>query len=259
MEANCRMKTFSSNKIFTLLSVIFLLGLWKAGSVVIDSELILPPPEKTLLAVIHLFVEKDFLQIVSATLVRGLIGFAISFLLALLLGVAAGMNRSFHAFLQPILVTIRSTPVISLILLALIWFEVGQVPVFIALLTMFPFICTNIIEGIQHVDHKLIVMARVYRVPARSIIRDIYLPATAPFIFSGVASAMGFGWRAIIIGEVLSQPRYGIGTFMQNAQTYLLVDKVIAWTVVAILLSYLFDHLIRWSEKKTLRWKKSIS
>ncbi|MBS3807018.1 MAG: ABC transporter permease [Bacteroidales bacterium] len=248
--------SFSGNRIFTVISVLFLLGLWKVGSWAIDSELILPSPEETTLAVINLFREKEFLRIISATILRGLIGFGISFILALVLGVAAGMNQAFNAFLRPILVTIRSTPVISLILLALIWFDVGQVPVFIALLTMFPFICTNITEGIQNVDQKLIVMAKVYRIETSSIIRDIYLPATTPFIFSGVSSAMGFGWRAIIIGEVLSQPQYGIGTFMQNAQTYLLVDRVIAWTVVAVVLSYLFDHAIRFIEKQTLSWKK---
>ncbi len=247
--------SITKNKIITLLSVLFLIGLWKAGSIIVASELILPSPEQTAIAVGKLFIREEFITIVGATILRGLIGFFISFLLALILGTTAGINDSFYAFLNPILVTIRSTPVISFILLALIWFDVSQVPVFIALLTMFPFICTNIIDGIRNVNPKLLVLAKVYRVKTRNIIRDIYLPAISPFIFSGISSAMGFGWRAIIIGEVLSQPRYGIGTFMQNAQTYLLVDKVIAWTIIAILLSYLFDHLIRSVEKKTVVWK----
>ena len=249
--------SISKNRVYTLLSVLFLLALWKVGSLIIGSDLILPSPGDTALALIDLFGDSEFLRIIWATILRGLTGFVISFLLALVLGIAAGIHEGFYAFLRPILVTVRSTPVISLILLALIWFDVGQVPVFIALLTMFPFICTNIIEGIRNVDPKMIVMARVHQVSPRHIIKDIYLPAISPFVFSGVSSAMGFGWRAIIIGEVLSQPKYGIGTFMQNAQTYLIVDKVIAWTAIAILLSYFFDMLIRRIEKKTVSWKTS--
>ena len=250
------MKIFiTKNKSITLLSVLFLIGLWKAGSLIVASELILPSPEKTAIAVGELFLDETFLRIIGSTILRGLTGFFISFILAVILGMAAGINESFYAFLQPILVTIRSTPVISFILLALIWFDVSQVPVFIALLTMFPFICTNIIDGIKNVSPKLLVLAKVYRIKTKHIIKDIYLPAIAPFIFSGVSSAMGFGWRAIIIGEVLSQPRHGIGTFMQNAQTYLLVDKVIAWTLIAIMLSYFFDHLIRSVEKKIVVWR----
>ena len=251
------MKRFiTSNRLYTLLSVIFLLAAWEIGSLVIDSELILPPPEQTLLAVWDLMSQPEFISIVGSTVIRGFIGFIISFILAMTLGILAGINQRFNAFLQPILITIRSTPVISLILLALIWFDVSQVPVFIALLTMFPFICTNVIEGIRNINTDLIEMAKVYNVKNRRIIREIYIPGISPFIFSGISSAMGFGWRAIIIGEVLSQPDYGIGTFMQNAQTYLQVDKVIAWTILAIILSYAFEKAIRLIEKKWIVWKK---
>ncbi|MFO8234205.1 MAG: ABC transporter permease [Bacteroidales bacterium] len=243
------------NKLITIASVLFLIGLWQTGSLILDSDLILPSPSQTFVSVYELFVQPDFLSVIGATILRGITGFMISFFLAIILGILAGLHSGFYAFLNPILVTIRSTPVISLILLALIWFDVNQVPVFIALLTMFPFICTNIIDGVRNVEKDLIEMAKIYKVNTKNIIKDIYLPAIAPFIFSGVSSAMGFGWRAIIIGEVLSQPKYGIGTFMQNAQTYLLVDKVIGWTIIAILLSYAFENIIRLIEKRTIVWK----
>jgi len=247
--------SFIKNRLITFLSILFLIGLWKVGSLLISRELILPSPEQTAVAVGKLFIRDEFLLIVGTTVLRGITGFFIAFVLALVLGLAAGISNAFYAFLRPLLVVIRSVPVISFILLALIWLDVDQVPVFIALLTMFPFICTNVIDGIRNVNSELLVMAKVYRVKKQHIIQGIYLPAISPFIFSGAASAMGFGWRAIIIGEVLSQPKYGIGTFMQNAQTYLLVDRVIAWTIIAILLSYLFDHLIRFAEKKVVVWK----
>lgn len=76
-----------------------------------------------------------------------------------------------------------------------------------------------------------------------------------PFIISGASSAMGIGWRAIIIGEVLSQPKYGIGTKMQSAQTYLNVEAVIAWTLIAIIISFAFEKIIRLYEKRVLKWR----
>ena len=66
---------------------------------------------------------------------------------------------------------------------------------------------------------------------------------------------MGIGWRAIIIGEVLSQPKYGIGTYMQSAQTFLNVEAVIAWTVIAVLISYGFEKIIRLAEHKIVSWR----
>ncbi len=220
-----------------------------------DSSFIVPHPEETLLTVIRLIGSKDFLHVAGATVMRGIIGFFISAILGLGVGIIAGVSQGINAFVNPILITIRSTPVISLILLALIWFSSGMVPVFIAMLTMFPFICTNVVDGIKSVDKDLIEMARFYKVGRSKIITGLYIPAIMPFIISGASSAMGIGWRAIIIGEVLSQPRYGIGTTMQSAQTFLNVDVVIAWTLIAVLISYVFEKIIRWSEHKIVIWK----
>lgn len=250
------MKTlFTKNKIISLISIIILIGLWKIISIIYNSELILPSPESTVISTIKLFGSKNFILVIGTTILRGLIGFAISFILGIGFGIFSGINDSFYAFLKPILVAIRSIPVISLILLALIWFKVDMVPIFIAFLTMFPFICTNVIDGIRNVDDELIEMAVIHKVNKYRIVKEVYLPAITPFIFSGASSAMGFGWRAIIIGEVLSQPKFGIGTLMQSAQTYLLVNEVIAWTIIAVIISYLFEIVIRKIEKLIIVWK----
>jgi len=247
--------SLTKTRIISLISTIILIIIWKIASVSYNSELILPSPELTLITTIKLFSSKGFLLIISATILRGLAGFAISFILGVGLGIFAGINSSFNAFLKPILVTIRSTPVISLILLALIWFNVETVAIFIAFLTMFPFICTNVIDGIKNIDNELIEMSTIYKVDKTKIIKEVYLPAITPFIFSGISSAMGFGWRAVIIGEVLSQPQFGIGTLMQTAQTFLLVNEVIAWTIIAIIISYLFEFFIRKIEERIVVWK----
>lgn len=245
----------SKNKIISFISILLLLVTWKIISLSYNSELILPSPESTLISTFKLILSENFLWVVGITILRGLIGFTFSFILGTGLGILAGINNSFNAFLKPILVTIRSTPVISLILLALIWFNVSSVPIFIGFLTMFPFICTNIIDGIRNVDRELIEMAQFYHIGKRKIVKQVYLPAITPFIFSGASSAMGIGWRAIIIGEVLSQPQFGIGTLMQTAQTYLLVRDVIAWTIIAIFISYMFEIIIRKIEKLIIDWK----
>jgi NitT/TauT family transport system permease protein len=247
--------SFTSKQYVSIASVIFMLIVWKILAMHFDSGFVLPSPEKTLVTTLNLFSDSKFLSTVGTTILRGLAGFVLSAILGLGLGIIAGINPYFNAFLRPILVTIRSTPIIALILLALIWFSPGLVPVFIAMLTMFPFICTNVTDGIKSVDTDIVEMATFYRIGRYRIIRELYIPAIMPFIISGASSAMGIGWRAIITGEVLSQPKYGIGTLMQDAQTFLNVDAVIAWTIVAVLISYGFEKIIRWSERKFIVWR----
>ena len=253
------MKHFiNKKKTLTALSIILMLVLWKVLAVVFNSPHTIPHPGATFLAVIKLFTEPGFLMVAGSTVVRGLIGFVISGLLGIGIGILAGISPGFNTFISPMLVTIRSVPVISLILLALIWFRTGMVPVFIGFLTMFPFICTNVSDGIRSVDPGLVEMAHFYKVHKGRILTSVYIPAVMPFIISGASSAMGIGWRAIIIGEVLSQPVYGIGTRLQLAQTYLNVEAVIAWTLIAIALSFIFEKLIRWGESYLIKWQNGL-
>jgi NitT/TauT family transport system permease protein len=250
------MKTFiTKNRLISFSAVLLLFVIWKLISLWTGSEQLIPSPEKTLIAVADVVSRDNFWQTLLTTIGRGILGFSISLVLALLLGIPAGMNSTFRLFIDPLLVTFRSTPVISLILLAIIWLGNEMVPVFIAVLTMFPIICTNIIDGIRNVDKDLVEMGTTYRVAKNRIIREIYLPSISPFLTSGISNALGFGWRAIIIGEVLAQPGFGVGTQMQNAQIFLQVSELIAWTLIAILVSSLFEYIVRLAEKKLVRWK----
>jgi NitT/TauT family transport system permease protein len=242
-------------RLISIIAILFLLGVWKLISLWAGSGQIVPSPEHTFLSVIEIVTRTDFFPSVLSTIYRGLLGFLIAMALAFLLGVPAGMSRGIFIFLNPLLVAIRSTPVISLILLIIIWAGSELVPVFIAVLTMFPIICINIIEGIRHVDKSLIEMGHVYKVSRYRILAGISIPSILPFLTGGISNALGFGWRAIIIGEVLAQPYMGIGTRMQDAQIFLMVSELIAWTLVAILISYLFEALMRMVEKKIVIWK----
>lgn len=252
------MKNFISKKnLISLAGILLLLLIWKLASLAAASEQIVPSPGKTILTTWNILTDPHFWPDIMNTVFRGLAGFLVSIFLAFLFGVPAGINHNIFLFINPLLVTIRSTPVISIILLAIIWLGNESVPVFIALLTMFPVICVNIIEGIRNVDEDLIEMSTIYKVKSSRILREVYLPSIVPFLTGGISNALGFGWRAIIIGEVLSQPLKGIGTRMQESQSYLLVSEVIAWTLIAVIVSWLFENMVRSLEKRFVVWKKA--
>ena len=244
------------NRIISLIVTLFLIIGWELLSRSFNSRQILPGPVDTISSLFSLVGKPGFLSSLGITIFRGLTGFLLAFTCAILVGIPSGLNHGIEAGFKPVLITIRSTPVIAIILLALIWFHVEQVPVFIGFLTMFPILTINITQGIRETDPGLIQMAHLYRIKKSRILRDIYWPSILPFLFSGISTSVGFGWRSVIIGEVLSQPRYGIGSMMQDAQSYLLVSEVIAWTLIAILVGAAFELVIRGVEKRSIRWKK---
>lgn len=251
------MKNFITKKngLFTLASFILIAVIWKLVSLFVSSEIILPSPEKTIISLFNLLKTKDFFIIILLSIERGLIGFIISLILGLLVGFLCGFSKIFNKIFEALLVIIRSTPVMSVILIALIWFKSNNVPIFASFLMSFPIVCTNVKEGINNIDNRLLSMAAIYKIKKRRIIREIYFPSILPFLIAAISTSFGIGWKVVIAAEVLSQPKYAIGTSLQNSKLYLNIDEVFAWTIVAILIGYLFERIIRFIEIKTVKWK----
>lgn len=196
-----------------------------------------------------LFVSSDFYKSVSITIFRGLIGILVSFLCAFLFAWSFYKIRWIERLISPLISILRSIPVISFILLALIFINNEAIPLLIAFLTMFPLLTENLTKGLKNSSRELSQLGIQFSVGRCNRFTQIVYPQVKPYLFSGLASAMGFGWRAIIMGEVLAQCDFGIGTEMKKAQTFISVPDLIAWTVVAIIISFLFDKLIRSIER----------
>ena len=229
--------------------------LWQLIAVQIGFPAIFPSLPDLLIQLFGIFKSPAFFVTVSSTVLRGMIGFSFALVLAFIFSSIATFSPFWKSFFHPIIVIARSIPVISFVLLAILWFSPAQMPIFIALLTMFPILYQNILTGFEHTDRKWIEMAKVFDKSSIKRFTAIYLPASKSNIYDGISTSLGFGWRAIIIGEVLAQPLRGIGTAMKQAQAYINVSELIAWTVVAIGVSYLFDLLIKMIRKIRLRMR----
>jgi len=240
----------------TLLSIVVLMLIWETIALVIGYPAIFPDLKSLFTGIIHIFGTQGFYSAIGATILRGIAGFLLAFVAAFGLATLSGFSVFWKAFFHPWLVVLRSVPVISVTLIALLWFRPDNLPVFIALITMFPILYQAILNGLEHTDPKLVEMAQVFGKSRTEIFVCIYLPSARNIIFGGISTAMGFGWRAIIIGEVLAQPIHGIGTGMKQAQAYINIPEVISWTVIAITISYLFDFLIKKLIKTPIHYRK---
>ncbi len=236
----------------TLLSVILYVAVWKLLSFLIDREIILPSPETVLGQVLGLLVKGDVLRQILPTVARGLGGFALSLLAGVCFGLAAGRSDRFRWFLNPLIISIRSIPVLSLILLAIIWFRTELVPVFICFLVVFPIITGSVTTGVKQVDPELLEMASIYRKTKREKLKAIYLPSILPYVSSGISSGLGLTWKSVVAAEVLSMPTRGMGTAMQTAQMQLDTAILFAWTVLIVLLSAFFDGIVLFLEKRII-------
>ncbi len=249
------MNSIFKNSSYTLISIIILIILWRLASTLVNLEIILPSPETTLITIMKIIKSQTFISIVSRTLVRFILGFLFSLTIGIILGFVGGFYTPLYHLLQPLIISIRSTPVVSIILLALIWLKTDIVPILVSFLVVFPIIYGNIVEGIKNVDTKLLEMAKMYKIKKIHIIKDIYLPSILPYLIAGISTALGLNMKVIIAAEVLSQPRLAIGTQLFEEKIYLETAGVLAWTVIAITLSFLFDKIAHYALKRLQYWK----
>jgi NitT/TauT family transport system permease protein len=216
---------------------------WKLGAIAAGKDIVLPPPERVVGIAFGLYPTSRFLEALAATFLRGLAAFSLSALAGGIAGLAAGFHPLFGAFLSPIMTVIRATPVLALILLALLWFPSGFVPIFAAFLMAFPVMATSAEEGARAADPRLLEMAALFRVPEREIFRRLRLPSATPHLVAGARSALGLSWKVVVAGEVLSQPLRALGTGMQEARVLLETGSVFAWAAASVLLCGLTEWL----------------
>jgi NitT/TauT family transport system permease protein len=65
-----------------------------------------------------------------------------------------------------------------------------------------------------------------------------------PYFYSGCEIGLGLCWKSGIAAEVIGIPKGSIGERLQQAKVYLDTPDLFAWTVVIVLLSFIFERLI---------------
>lgn len=224
---------------------LFWLAVWQAAAMCARSEILIPTPARVLQTWAGLVGSAAFWSACLFSLLRILGGFALACLIGVLLGVLCERVPLLGDVFSPVLHVIRATPVISFIILALVWIRTDFVPVFIAFLMVVPILYAAVQTGLRAVDRGLLEMARVFRMKRRKVIGCIYLPTVLPVVLSQGTVGLGFAWKSGIAAEVICLPLLSIGRQLKNAKATIDTPAVFAWTATIILLSLLIEWLVR--------------
>lgn len=231
-------------------AVIFWIAVWQAASMALGQEILLVSPVSVLGKLAELMLTGDFWQSIVYSFGRIVSGFLLALLTGILLAVLSYRLELFAIVLKPLIVVIKSTPVASFIILCLIWIPSRNLSVFIAFLMVLPVIYTNILQGIRQTDRKLLEMAQVFSIGMKKQIRYIYLSQILPYLLSGCTVSLGLCWKAGVAAEVIGIPTGSIGEKLYNAKIYLNTPDLFAWTIVIIVISFVFEKCFLW----LLRW-----
>ena len=154
--------------------------LWQLASMAVGLPLLLPSPLAVLLRLGQLCTGADFWLTVASSLLRILLGFLLGVLFGTALAGLCWRFRLIDALARPLLGVLKSTPVASFIILALVWVKTTWLATVISFIMVLPLIYANVREGIDSADRQLLEMAQVFRLSRRKTFRYCYLPAILP-------------------------------------------------------------------------------
>ena len=249
------MKRFMQNSP-KFLSMFFFFIIWEGVALYIDNSLLFPRVSEIFLSLKNLVASGDFTLILWNTLSRFFISIVFSLILAIIFSVASYRYEVIGFLLFPFIIFLRAVPTIAIIIVVLIWSSVEKVPIVVGILILFPILYESILGGIKNVDKNLLKMSKVFKVPTKRVVRDIYIPSIYYSISSNIPSYMGLTFKVIIAGEVLSQESLSIGGEIFINKIYLESSNIFAWIIVVIVLNYLLEKGLKTINSRVCRWEK---
>ena len=146
------MKKVLHNALYALCALAVIVGVWCVAHASVGNELVLPSLSASVKATFLLFGKRVFWTAFFHTLLRVLIAFAISFVIAGGFALIAYLLPTFGRIFMPIVSFLRSLPTLCVLLLILLWADAGVAPVVVAFLSLFPVLYVGLYTGLTAVD-----------------------------------------------------------------------------------------------------------
>ncbi|HJU24959.1 MAG TPA: ABC transporter permease [Casimicrobiaceae bacterium] len=236
----------------SFITVWYLIASW------IDNRILIPSPSAVASALDRLASSGELFHHAAVSTTRLAIALVVSILIAVPLGFAMGMNRTFDAYIDPVVEMVRPVSGIAWIPIGLSIFGVGDVlPVFIMVYVAFFPLLLNTAAGVRNVDRRLLNAANTMGIKRLALLRYVIVPAALPTIMVGLRLAFAGAWAAIIAAELIGSPS-GLGFSIEWYRELLMSPKMFAFIVVIGIVGYVCDLALRGMQRLATPWAEGL-
>ncbi len=225
-------------------AAVFWLAVWQAAALAVQRDFLLASPMQVARTLITLVPTGDFWGTIGWSLGRIALGFTGAAVLGAVLAISSAAWPVARTLWEPAIAAIRSAPVVSFIILLLLWTDSSHLPVFTSLLMVLPVMYANVLQGIAQRDKAMLEAAAVFRVPFRRRIVAIDIPAALPFLAAATRVGVGLAWKSGVAAEVIGVATGSIGERLYEAKIFLSSADLFAWTIVIVVLSVACERLL---------------
>jgi NitT/TauT family transport system permease protein len=178
---------------------------------------------------------------IAASVGRIVLGFLISSVVAIPIGMLMGSYKVFEASLEPSIDFMRYTPAVAFIPLTLIWFGTSTTQKLVILfIAIFFQEVLLVMDNVKNVPMQFVDMAYTLGLSPAQILRRVIFRASLPGIVDTLRISMGWGWTYLVVVELVGATN-GLGFQINQAQRYLDTPEIILGIIVIGILGLLFD------------------
>ncbi|MBQ8557048.1 MAG: ABC transporter permease subunit [Clostridia bacterium] len=195
-------------------------------------------------------------QMIFTTMKDLIFSMAVSTVLGVVIGLAMGMLPFLRQMLKPMLIMLRSLPMVILIVIIMVLTDYSRVPVTASSIILVPMIAEAACEGCVRIDKELI---DVYRMNAGFNLRvlfQVYLPLMAGYLKQAYVNAVGMGVKLAVSTEYMVQTKNSLGKAVHTSAYFNEYQDIYAYALVMILLVLVVSELPVWLMNAAARWKE---
>lgn len=215
---------------------------------------LIPPPSEVFAAAYQLTIDGTLVDQALVSSRRVLLGWGITALVAIPLGIAMGRFRLVMQLAGPIVEALRPIPPIAWIPITILLLGIGDTQnlSIIVIGAFFPLLL-NTIHGVSHVDPVLVRAARTLGASEWTILRKVIWYNALPSIFTGLRISLGVAWMCLVAAELVGSID-GLGFMMNDARNFLRSDIVITGMATIGLVGTLMDRIILIAASRLMPW-----
>lgn len=250
--------TFKQAFLYSFLGIFFMLLCWCVLFLVIKNEYVLPSPLIVLSKCFLLLFDFSFYLYFFSTLLRVALAVVIAIVLGLTFAILSYANKKVYLFFNPIIASLRSLPVFSILLLLYAFLPQNILPIVIGVLSLFPIIYNSIYNALSKIDNDVLEMLKIYNVKFRKQLYPVYFKGVFPVFIKEVFLSLSFALKIVVSGEILAHVYNSVGGEMQTAYLYSNIVLLMALTILVCLLGIVFEiigSLLYFKIRRKCLWK----
>jgi ABC-type nitrate/sulfonate/bicarbonate transport system permease component len=228
-----------------IFAIIAALVFWElmSRSGLVDISLF-PPPSRVFLTMVADFRSGLILKDAAASLSRVLIGFAVGSAAGIFLGILTSLSEAANVTVGQILQLARPIPPIAIVPLVILWIGIGEPAKWfiVAFGVLFP-VWVSMHAGIKQIVPAYIWTAQSMGASRLTLIRSVYIPAAAPFLFAGLRTSLAIAFFCLVAAEMAGASK-GLMYRVDLAQLTFRTDRMLEGIVLLGTLSACLDGLL---------------